>query len=101
MPWSVGTTGEGARLALAGVVDIFEAAPLHEALLGLAARSPVACVDLSACADLDASALQLLLAFRRDLEARGGRVVFAWEGERLSRLLGRFGIGEAREETVR
>jgi len=47
-------------------------------------------VDLSKCADLDSSALQLLVAFRQAHEAGGGRVSFTGASGRVSRLLERF-----------
>lgn len=101
MPWDLETTEEGPRLTLTGEVNIFEAIPLHEVLVRLVGRGQFAHVDLSPCMALDSSTLQLLLAFRREMEAGGGRVLFTWGGERVGRLLTRFGFGRALGETNR
>ena len=70
MPWTLDTDRGTSTLALSAQVDIFEAAQLHETLIGLARERQAVRVDLSACTDVDCSALQLLLAFRRSRAAR-------------------------------
>ena len=93
MPWEIEQGAVATRLTLTGQVDIFEAAPLHQALLDLTRRSADVHVDLSSCQDLDGSALQLLLAFRR---ASAGRVALTGAAGRVGRLLAWFGLDEPR-----
>jgi anti-anti-sigma regulatory factor len=92
MPWTVDIGGGGTRLTLTGIVDIFEAATLHAALRDLVGEPREVVVDASACAGLDSSALQLLLAFREALNASGGRLVIEAGDGPAARLLGRFGL---------
>jgi anti-anti-sigma factor len=95
MPWEV-DPGRS-RVTVSGQLDIFEAAPLHQALVELARAGRPCHVDLAACDDLDSSALQIFLAFRRACEDRGGRVAFAGAQGRVARLLQWFGLdGEGR-----
>ena len=92
MPWTVDAGDGPTRVALTGIVDIFEAAPLHVALRGLARERREVVIDASACSGLDSSALQLLVAFREALDAGGGRLTLhAAEGP-AARLLARFGL---------
>lgn len=93
MPWTLEQGAVASRVKLTGHVDIFEAAPLHETLIELARRGADVHVDLSACRDLDGSAIQLLLAFRR---AREGHVALTGAAGRVSQLLVRFGLDDAR-----
>ena len=90
MPWEV-DPGRG-RVTVSGQLDIFEAAPLHQALVELAHAGRPCHVDLAGCDDLDSSALQIFLAFRRACEDRGGRVAFAGAQGRVARLLQWFGL---------
>jgi len=92
MPWVLERATGRARLTLTGLVDVFEAAPLHAMLTELADEAGSIEVDLSGCVDLDSSALQLLLAFGRAREAGGGRVSFTGATGRVSRLLARLGL---------
>lgn len=96
MPWTLDEGPGKTRLTLTGQVDIFEAAPFHELLVELA-RRPAVDVDLAGCDDLDASAIQLLLAFRRASEAGGGHVSLTARQGRVGRLLTRFGLDDARD----
>ncbi len=64
MPWTAEAGDGRARVALTGIVDIFEAATLHAALRDLVGEPREVVVDAFACAGLDSSALQLLLAFQ-------------------------------------
>jgi anti-anti-sigma regulatory factor len=95
MPW---TLEAGGSLRLTDRVDIFEAVAFHQVLLGLVSQGGNVHLDVTKCASLDTSALQLLLAFRREM---GGRVSVAW-GEPIGRLLARHGLdrmlGEDRPE---
>ena len=90
MPWQVDPSRS--RVTVSGQLDIFEATPLHQALLALAREGRSCQVDLTACEDLDSSALQIFLAFRRACEERGGRVAFAGAQGRVARLLQWFGL---------
>lgn len=92
MPWRVEVEEHRARVVLTGLVDIFEAAPLHASLLDLARRKGEVAVDVSACSGLDSSALQLLLALREALEGNGGRCVLHAGDGSASRLLARVGL---------
>lgn len=61
------------RRSLPDEVSIYTAASLHEQCLGWARRarrSPLE-VDAAGVCEVDAAGLQLLVAFRRSLEARG------------------------------
>ena len=64
--------GEGA-LTLRGSVDIFEAAMLHTAVQRASSdhKAAAICVDYTGAERLDISAIQLLLALRRDVKATG------------------------------
>jgi anti-anti-sigma regulatory factor len=88
MPWTVEPTAGTTELALTGQVDIFEAAALHALVVDLARRPSAVHVDLRACEDLDASAIQLLHAFRR----AGGDVTLSGGTGRVGQLLARFGL---------
>ena len=92
MPWTVEVEDHRARLALTGIVDIFEAGPLHASVLDLARRKGEVAVDVSACSGLDSSALQLLLALRVALDAGGGRFVLHAGDGPAGRLLARLGV---------
>ena len=64
--------GEAGILALHGAVDIFEAQAVHAAALeALADHTAVVRLDSADAQRLDLSALQVLAALRRDLEAAG------------------------------
>jgi ABC-type transporter Mla MlaB component len=95
MPWNLKMEPEGARLMLTGQVDIFEAAPLHDALRELAGAEGPVHVDLARCDDLDTAALQVLVAFQRARRGRGRPVSFAWQSGRVGRLLARLGLDRA------
>jgi len=92
MPWTAEAGADPARVTLAGIVDIFEAIPLHAVLRDLAREPREVVVDASACSGLDSSALQLLLALREALDAGGGRLVLEAGDGPAARLLGRFGL---------
>ncbi len=100
MPWSLDAGSDRTRLTLTGHADIFEAAAFHKVLLQVADSGAPTEVDLAPCTDLDGAALQLLLALRRALEARGGGISFVRAGGRVGQLLARFGLaaGAARSE---
>jgi anti-anti-sigma factor len=95
MPWTVEPTAGTTELVLTGQVDIFEAAALHALVVDLACRPTAVNVDLGACEDLDASAIQLLHAFRRAARGAGGDVMLRGGTGRVSRLLARFGLAAA------
>ena len=65
--------GKRGVLTLSGVIDIFEAANLHA--VGLKAlndkRAETLCIHLEQVTRLDLSAIQLLMALRRDSEQAG------------------------------
>ena len=92
MPWTAEVGDGRTRVALTGIVDIFEAVPLHAVLRDLAREPREVVVDASACSGLDSSALQLLLALREALDAGGGRLVLEAGDGPAARLLGRFGL---------
>ena len=87
MPWTVEAVGGSVRVALAGTVDIFEATPFHALLVDLARSDGQVLMDLSACTKLDSAALQLLVAFRKSLEAGGRRLTLDPGASPVSRLL--------------
>lgn len=95
MPWAVETLDDTVRLVLSGHVDIFEAAPLRELMLELAAEPRRVEVDLAGCDDIDGSGLQLLLAFRVTRATRGRSVSFVGGRDRVARLFVRFGLESA------
>src|SRR5262245_4587827 len=90
MPWQV-DPGRS-RVTVSGQLDIFEATPLHQALLALAREGRSCQLGRTACEDLRSSARQIFLAFRRACEERGGRVAFAGAQGRVARLLQWFGL---------
>ena len=92
MPWTSETGSEGARIALSGAVDIFEAAALHKTLVDVAGVAGPVDVDLGACTDMDSSVVQLLLAFERARQAAGRAVRFTGQEGRVRVLLSRFGV---------
>ena len=92
MPWTAEAGDARARVALTGIVDIFEAAPFHAVLRDLAREPREVMVDATACSGLDSSALQLLFAFREALDASGRRLVLEAGDGPAARLLGRFGL---------
>jgi len=92
MPWTAEVGDGRTRVALTGIVDIFEAVPLHAVLRDLAREPREVVVDATACSGLDSSALQLLFAFREALDAGGGRLVLDAGDGPAARLLGRFGL---------
>jgi ABC-type transporter Mla MlaB component len=94
MPWVLERAPGRARLILTGVVDIFEAAPLHAMLVELADESGSVEVDLSGCGDVDGAAVQLLVAFGRAREAGARGVSFTGVSGRVSRLLARLGLDQ-------
>jgi anti-anti-sigma regulatory factor len=92
MPWTVEPTAGTTELALTGQVDIFEAAALHALVVDLARRPTAVHVDLGACEDLDASALQILHAFRGAARGVGSDVTLSGGTGRVGQLLARFGL---------
>jgi anti-anti-sigma regulatory factor len=62
---------KGPRLVLKGNVTVVSAGRLHRTALEAVELNVDVTADLGAAEDLDASALQILLALRRALEARG------------------------------
>jgi len=61
----------GATLRLSGELTIYHAADLKQALLPLAADAGAWTLDLSGVTDIDSAGIQVLLAARRTLAARG------------------------------
>jgi len=61
----------GAALRLSGELTIYHAAELKEALLPFAADAGAWALDLSGVTDVDSAGVQVLLAARRTLAARG------------------------------
>ncbi|HET8577927.1 MAG TPA: STAS domain-containing protein [Methylomirabilota bacterium] len=92
MAWTVEAAEGGVRVALAGTLDVFEAAPFHALLVDLARRKDEVVMDLSACSRLDSAALQLLLAFRMALEADGRGLRVEPGASPVSRLLADCGL---------
>ena len=70
--------GAAGTLTLSGSVDIFEAQAVYTAAQRALAdpKAVSLCADLSEVQRLDLSALQILCALRRDLEAAGRTVQF-------------------------
>ena len=64
----------GATLRLAGELTIYHAADLKHALLPLAAPGGDWALDLSGVTDIDSAGIQVLLAARRTLAARGAQL---------------------------
>ena len=64
---------EEGTLTLRGCVDIFEAGALHAAVQRALrdSKASAICVNLAEVERLDVSAIQLLLALRREVEAAG------------------------------
>lgn len=63
--------GERARLALQGVVDIFEARELHRMALGALQAPGGVVVSLEEVTRVDTAATQVLLALKRALSSQG------------------------------
>jgi anti-anti-sigma factor len=60
-----------ASLRLSGELTIYHAADLKQALLPLAEQAGAWALDLSGVTDVDSAGIQILLAARRTLAARG------------------------------
>jgi anti-anti-sigma factor len=63
-----------ASLRLSGELTIYHAADLKQALLPFAADAGALALDLSGVTDIDSAGIQVLLAARRTLAARGATV---------------------------
>ena len=71
MPWTLEPDRDAVRLTLSEQVDVVEAADLHRVLTELVHDRRGVAIDMSACAAIDCTTLQLLLAFRH-ARASGG-----------------------------
>jgi anti-anti-sigma regulatory factor len=81
-------------LTLQGSVDIFEAVTVHKTMLRALCDREAAtiCVHAGSVDQLDVSAVQLLLALRRDVEAAGRSFVIREAGSFETNILAPLGI---------
>jgi anti-anti-sigma regulatory factor len=86
---------KGARLVLKGNVTVVSAERLHRTALESLELNADVTADLGAADDLDASALQILLALRRSLQARGRNLRLAGSSPLLDESLRLAGLLES------
>jgi ABC-type transporter Mla MlaB component len=65
MPWMLEPDVDRLKVVCREHLDIYDATRLQRLFIDLASEPRAIEVDLSGCVELDSSALQLLLAFRR------------------------------------
>ena len=63
---------EGAALRLEPELTIYSAAQVHQVLLAVLRPGAALTLDLSDVCEIDSAGIQLLIAARREAEARGG-----------------------------
>jgi anti-anti-sigma factor len=86
--------GEEFTLTLSGNIDLCQAGPLYEITCKLAANQELKLieVELSQVERLDAAALQILCAMRREIQSVERQVQFSGMGEELTLRLSQVGI---------
>ena len=85
----------GALLRLSGELTIYHATELWQALLALPAGSGDWTLDLSGVTDIDSAGIQILLATRRSLAARGAALRLAASGAATHAAFSLYGMADA------
>jgi anti-anti-sigma factor len=87
--------GGGALLRLSGELTIYDAAALKTALLALPAAEGDWSLDLAGVTDVDSAGIQLLLALRRTLAARGAALRVSARSAAMNAALSLYGMADA------
>jgi ABC-type transporter Mla MlaB component len=95
MPWTTEPGADRLRLVCSEHLDIYDASRLHRLFVDLATEPRPIEVDLGGCVELDCSALQLLLAFRRIRAGRGLATTVTFAASRVLQLLRPLGVETA------
>ena len=95
MSWTVEPEADRLRLVCSEHLDIYDAARLHRLLVDLANEPRPVDIDLDRCVELDCSALQLLLAFRRTRAAAGFATTVTFGASPALQLLRPLGVESA------